>query len=572
MVELREPDVGNFLGKYRLIADLGRGGMAVVYLALASGLPGFTKLVVVKVLRKELTDDPEFLSMFLDEARLAARLNHPNVVQTNEVGEDTGRHFIAMEYLEGQSLHAITARAKRLNLEIPTSMRVGILIDALTGLHYAHELRDFDGSPLCIVHRDMTPQNIFVTYAGTVKIVDFGVAKASIASVETRAGVLKGKVGYMSPEQCQGARLDGRSDLFSMGVILWEAIARRRVWAGQQEPAIMVRLLSGDIPSLREACPDVPEELEAICTRALQPDPAKRYPTALALRNDLVSYAERHWDHIDMGATGAFVGQYFAKERDDVAKIVEEQVRRAQFLTTAEYAGASLPEIAHQLSAKSSETSDKVLAQGYGDVSQSGARIPLSSSLSRANVSSQTLLRRRIALAAIAASTVVVIGAGVMRLRHPPDTVAAPSDSSNPLVATAAVSAPSVSATSRQIRVVLSAEPSSARLFLDNIPLDTNPYTGVFMPDGLSHRVHAVAQGFQTQAQLVTFERDLDLTLTLSRAAQAAVPAARDVRARPKTEASPVAVTTTAPISAATNPGPSKKAKVKIDTKNPWDP
>jgi len=211
----------NVLGKYRLIAELGHGGMAEVFLAVAQGPAGFNKLTVIKQIRPQLADDPEFLSMFLDEARLAARLNHPQIVQTNEVGHEANRYFIAMEYLEGQPLNRVVNRVGR--ERFPLAMHIGLLADTLAGLHYAHDLTDYDGTPLEVVHRDVTPHNIFITYEGQVKVVDFGIAKAMNSSSETKTGVLKGKVAYMAPEQARGEKVDRRADVFSVGVMLWEA-------------------------------------------------------------------------------------------------------------------------------------------------------------------------------------------------------------------------------------------------------------------------------------------------------------------------------------------------------------
>ena len=187
-------------GKYRWVADLGSGGMGDVFLAVAQGPSGFSKLQVIKRLRPELAQDPEFLEMFLNEARIAARLNHPNIVQTNEVGEQDGEHFLAMEYLEGQSLYLITrkalnaatGRADGRPQRMPLSFHVHVLAEACAGLHHAHDLVDFDGTPLDLVHRDCSPQNVFVTYEGEVKVLDFGIAKAADSSTVTRTGVLKG--------------------------------------------------------------------------------------------------------------------------------------------------------------------------------------------------------------------------------------------------------------------------------------------------------------------------------------------------------------------------------------------
>ena len=186
-------------GKYQLFASLGRGGMADVFLSVARGQMGFNKLAVIKRLRQALAEEVAFRNMFLDEARLAARLSHPNIVHTYEVGEQGGVYFIAMEYLEGQSLNKVLKESLRRKEVIEPEIAARIVADALAGLGYAHELRDYDGRPLSIIHRDISPHNIFVTYDGHTKLVDFGIAKAALSSTETEVGVLKGKVAYMSP-------------------------------------------------------------------------------------------------------------------------------------------------------------------------------------------------------------------------------------------------------------------------------------------------------------------------------------------------------------------------------------
>src|SRR6185369_9959070 len=258
----------NSLGKYRLIAELGHGGMAEVYLAVVRGPAGFNKLLVIKQIRPQLAEDPEFLGMFLDEARLAARFSHPNVVQTNEVGQEGDRYFIAMEYLEGQPLNRVIHRLGRAT-GVPLGMHVKVMLEVCAGLHHAHELADYDGTPLSVVHRDFTPHNIFLTYDGLVKVVDFGIAKAMNSSSETRTGVLKGKVAYMAPEQARGERVDRRADIFSVGVMLWEAATGKRLWKGVPDITILQRLLSGEIPTPRSVKPDISEKLEAIILKAL---------------------------------------------------------------------------------------------------------------------------------------------------------------------------------------------------------------------------------------------------------------------------------------------------------------
>ncbi len=226
--------------------------MGVVFLAVAEGDAGFTKLRVVKRLRSELSLDQEAVSMFLAEARLAAKLHHPNVVQTNEVGFDGPDPFLEMEYLEeGQSLDAVRRRFTSSRRTLPVALSVWIVAQVLAGLNYAHELSDRDGRPLGIVHRDVSPHNVMLTYDGGVKLLDFGIAKVVDSSLETGSGVVKGKATYMAPEQAARGQVDRRADLFAVGVMLCEAVTGTRYWGDRNEFEIFL--------GLRErALPDVP--------------------------------------------------------------------------------------------------------------------------------------------------------------------------------------------------------------------------------------------------------------------------------------------------------------------------
>ncbi|HXN32425.1 MAG TPA: serine/threonine-protein kinase, partial [Polyangiaceae bacterium] len=275
------------LGKYRLIAEIGRGGMGVVYLAVLRGIEGFRKLVVVKELRPEFLGADACVTMFMDEARVAARLNHPNIVQTIEVGADGARRFIAMEYLDGQPLQQLVQRALAQSNRLSLRMHLGVLVDVLTALEYAHELTDFDGTALGMVHRDVSPHNVIVTYEGQTKLVDFGISKTAGAVHETRAGVIQGKMRYMAPEQAAGRSVDCRADLFAAGAMLWEAIVGRRPWEGQSDDAILQSLVAGTVPRVRDAWPDVDPDLAGIVERAMSVDPDARYDTAGAMRADL---------------------------------------------------------------------------------------------------------------------------------------------------------------------------------------------------------------------------------------------------------------------------------------------
>lgn len=317
----------NVLDKYRVIAQLGRGGMADVYLAAAHGPGGFSKLLVVKVLQASLARDDEFLGMFRDEARLAARLNHPNIVQTYEVGESEGRHYIAMEYLEGQALDRVS-EAIQAHGNLPLAAALRIVGDALAGLHYAHELPDFDGRPLGVVHRDITPQNIFVTYEGQVKLVDFGIAKALDSSIHTKIGTVKGKVSYMAPEQARGEVVDRTADIFSMAVVLWELLSGRRLWEGLTEVAVIGRLVQGAIPDLRAVRPDLPSGISELVMQALSPRPDKRPQTALEFQGALEAEFDRLSQRLPQRKLAELMRSLFATQRAQARAVIGKQLEK----------------------------------------------------------------------------------------------------------------------------------------------------------------------------------------------------------------------------------------------------
>jgi len=300
--------------------------MATVYLAVAMGNLGFRKLAVVKLLRPELAVDDEFVEMFLDEARLCARLSHPNIVHTYDVGVDGSGHLIAMEYLDGVSMRAASAKLGRNGGPFGFALHAKVLLEVLEGLRYAHELKNYDGRSLELVHRDVTPHNIFITYDGQVKLLDFGIAKAATSSVKTATGVIKGKLTYMAPEQARGDPVDARADLYAIGVMLWESVTGKRRWpAGITEPALFTRLANGDLPDPPDAASHgLPAELDAIIMRALAPVPADRYPTAVDLR-DALDGVVSGLPSASLRQLGGMLSTTFDVDRGRIRDIIEEQ-------------------------------------------------------------------------------------------------------------------------------------------------------------------------------------------------------------------------------------------------------
>jgi serine/threonine-protein kinase len=313
--------------------------MGIVYLALEQGPGGFAKLKVIKRLRADLGEEPEAVRMFLEEGRLSARLHHPNVVQTNAVGFDGKHHYLEMEYLEGHSFDALNRRASRTNgAGVPIAIAVHVLAKTLAGLHYAHELRDLDGSALTLVHRDVSPHNVFVTYDGEVKLLDFGIARAAGSSSETKTGFLKGKVTYMAPEQVAREPLDRRVDLFAVGVMLWEALAGARLWGDLDDFQIFLKLRSEDIPSPRSVR-EVPEALEAICMRALARTPADRYASGAEMQRALEAWLESQSERVGSRELAETMDALFAGQRAATKAEIEQQIRA----TPATTGGVGVP-------------------------------------------------------------------------------------------------------------------------------------------------------------------------------------------------------------------------------------
>ena len=315
---------------YLLLALIGHGGMAEIYLALHEGQNRFRKLVVIKRMRTGMRADPFVVQMFLDEARLAARFNHPHVVQTHEIGEIEGEHFLAMEYMDGQPLSKLLRRLQDQKVALPYALAARIAADALDGLHYAHELTDYDGTPLRLVHRDVSPHNIFVTHDGVVKLLDFGIAKSDIQESQTRTGLIKGKFAYIAPEQARAESYDRRADLWSMGVTLWELAAGRRLFKGPNEVATLQAALSAPIPRIDEVRADVPEPIQRVVDHALQRDPDMRLGTALEMKEILEEWLSTQGNAGSRHALRDLMKEAFGAEMHARRSMIREIVGRIQ--------------------------------------------------------------------------------------------------------------------------------------------------------------------------------------------------------------------------------------------------
>lgn len=275
-------------GLYTVIGKLGHGRLAQLLLGIRPSKTSMPELVVIKRLHRHLLGEEEFVEAFLDEVRIAVKLNHPNVVRTYDHGKTDGDYYFVMEHLEGQGLDRIVRRCAHRGVALPPELVAIIGIQALEGLHYAHELRDANGTLLQVVHRDIRPPNIFVTYDGTVKLLDFGIAKAATKVAQSSLGTIKGKYSYTSPEQIQQLDIDRRSDIWSMGVVLWEALASRPLFApGSSTPKQLAAIVDGPIPNLVEVEPSTPKPLAEVIRKALRRDTNERFQTSRAMAEQL---------------------------------------------------------------------------------------------------------------------------------------------------------------------------------------------------------------------------------------------------------------------------------------------
>jgi eukaryotic-like serine/threonine-protein kinase len=328
---LADPQIGpgHVLGRYELLTPIAAGGMAMVWAARLKGTRGFQKIVAVKTMLPHLVEDDQFEQMFLDEASLASKIRHPNAVEIIDLGEQGGVLFLAMEWIDGVPLHHVMKVAKR-HGGVPTTVATRIVMQACAGLHAAHELTDGNGKLIGLVHRDISPQNILVTFDGVSKVVDFGVAKATaLGEGTTRAGQVKGKIGYMAPEQGRGEPIDRRADVFAMGIVLYALTTGQHPFRKESEGATLFAITSTDpVVPPRKIVPNYPATLERVVLRALEKDREKRFASAREMFNALDKALPLHTRGSDE-EVGAFVNGLFAEQRQKSRAALADALERA---------------------------------------------------------------------------------------------------------------------------------------------------------------------------------------------------------------------------------------------------
>jgi eukaryotic-like serine/threonine-protein kinase len=569
------------LGKFRLLATIAHGGMADVYLAASDGIGGFTKLQVVKRLRDQ--HNPEAIEMFLSEARLAAKLNHPNIVQTTEINEDQGQYFMVMEYLEGPAMSRFRKRAtEQERLTVPVA--VALICGVLDGLHAAHEAKDHNGKLLNIVHRDLSPHNVIVTTAGIPKLLDFGIAKSSEVDSVTKTGYFKGKLAYMPPEQARAEQVDKRADLFSAAVTFVELLTGKSFWPDPSDVAISSRLLSANIP-VPELPDSVSDAMKAVIAKGAAVRPEDRFESAAAMRRAIEAAASSSGGKASTEEVGKLVRTLFEREMSDVRGMTETRLK-----ATATDELQSVPRTPVPLPQFSNP----------GTGTQRSAQSSSQSSIPSRLTPSMVLGEPKVSLALVvgigSAAIIILLAAIAFWLGKSSNApLAEPTSASRSRTLEATPEAPNaVLPPQKFTSVELSVTPNDARISIDGLEVATGHLSARYAQDKVTHQLRFSAPGFVDHQELVRFDKEVvSLPTVLLRAENvrpspepsprpvAAVP--RRVVARPKAPVAaskpspPPAETTAVPAESATGPKRKEldtdvfeKAKKTREVDDPW--
>ncbi|MDY0001757.1 MAG: serine/threonine-protein kinase [Polyangia bacterium] len=501
--QARSPEVTlRRFGRYDLLLQIGVGGMASLHLARLLGPESFEKLVAIKKIHGHLTVETQFVHMFLDEARLSARIQHPNVVQIFELGEAEGSYYIAMEYVHGQNLLAVlnaVMNQGRRDL-FDWSMAVRIVADAASGLHAAHELRGLDGQSLGIVHRDVSPGNLLISYAGFVKVVDFGIAWAAQKIGQTGVGIVKGKLAYMSPEQAEGAKVDRRTDVFALGIVLYEACCLKRLFRAETDAEVLFRVTGAKVPDPRQANPGLPEELARIIEKALAQDPANRFQSASEMQDALEQLLIHQRTHVGPAQVSELLETLFKEQRQSLDQRIRELLRAS----VEEEEATRISPMSHLMADAGETVTDHSLAELSGEFP---AEEPLE------------LPRRRwwawVGIALLAAAALAT--AAYLGLRHDRSQGRGREPTEAPAVVKADAGAP----VPRTVELVVRLTPKEAVLTMNGkeVEEDRGSYVRrVKLPrDGKAVSIQVSAPGYLPQVREVEASRDASIEVYLEK-------------------------------------------------------
>ena len=514
-------------GKYELLRKIASGGMGQVFLARERG--AVERLVVLKLILPHLSEDEEFLTMFLEEARLVARLQHPNLVTILDLLEVEGRHCLAMEYVQGDDVRRLDKQARTKGRLLPPGLVLRIISEAASGLDYAHKARDVHGQPLRLVHRDVSPQNILVGFDGGVKIIDFGVAKAAGSGHQTATGVLKGKYPYMSPEQASGQHIDGRSDQFALGVVLWELLTGRRLFKGETDLMTLRLVKDCQVPPPSQLNSKLPPELDAVVLRALAATPEGRYPDCGALRMALEDYIIQQ----RMAASTAHLSGYL---RELYAERIAAEADPARLDALAEDADLDSKEKSGPSRSRSGVPgvpSTPSPAEHKSVAHRTRSRHSVEALIGPAPASRQEVTRgteplgrptppprRRfpvVPVAVGAAVALVAAGAAIVLLRKPTELPVQPP----PVEVAQPVQPPPVvpqpPSQPQKVELVLDSQPAGAAVQLEGQPLGVTPVKLPLAPDAAPVSVTLSLEGYASATRQVSAANAPTLLVELER-------------------------------------------------------
>jgi len=494
------------LGRYEVLGVLATGGMAEVLLARVNGPSGFERPVVIKRILPHLARERVFRDMFLEESKIVARIRHRNVVAVHELGEEAQELYLVMEYLEGESLAAIQRRLRMRKEKLPVHIAAYITAEACAGLHAAHEQLDQNGRPLGVVHRDLSPHNVFVLYDGQVKVIDFGIAKTAESTAKTQTGQIKGKFAYMAPEQVRAEPLDRRTDVFALGIVLWETATGERLFEREHDLLVFKALCEDPIPKASSKREGFPPEIEEICDRALRRSPHERYETALEMRKALLTATRNRGEQSPEDELGAIVvdlfDERFAKKRDLLARIQRgANVATVAFMDDSFPSGGAL-QLARPL--QSSRRDHEVTQQQETPPISAASDMGTNGALLATNSGAEPRRRSIFFYAVPALVAVVVGGLAALGMREPP-----------PVAPAAATAAPQIPA-AKKITVNLATNPAGARVRVNGVEKGVTPIDLAFDPSETEIVVEIEKNGYKLEREKLVPSVDQKLTISLA--------------------------------------------------------
>jgi len=502
-------------GKYQLLRKIASGGMGQVFLALEKGA-GFERLVVLKLILPHLTEDDEFLSMFEEEARLVFRLSHPNLIKNFELTEIDGRHSLVMEYVQGEDVRRLDKFARAQGKPLPVGLVLRIIAEAAAGLDYAHQVRDAQGQPLKLVHRDVSPQNLLVGFDGGVKVIDFGVAKAAGSTHNTATGVLKGKYPYMSPEQAMGQPIDGRSDQFALGVVMWELLTSRRLFKGESDMMTLRLVRDCQVPRPSQLNPKLPPGIDELVLKALAPTPEARYPSCGAFRLAIEDYILQY----RLPASNAHLSGYL---HELYAERIAREADPKKLDQLADETDLDAMD-SRSSSSRSLRSHSEKAGSASGRSAPSKARTPSAKALAPPTRQTVSLAvpsapQRRfpvVPVAVVVGGLLVSAGVAFVLLRTPPPVTQVPVPQPTPVTQTPPVKTPVQTPGAEDVALQVSTEPPGAALEVDGQVLGQTPYTLKLPPDAPPMTLALSLTGYEPVSQQVSAAQAPELSVKLT--------------------------------------------------------